>query len=257
MSAPARLPAGTFAAVLLRLFAVQASWNYEILLGNGIAFSVEPALALLPGGRGGSAYRAAMARQTGYFNAHPYLAGVAVGALARAELDGDPPERIERFRTACCGPLGSVGDRLFWAGWLPFCSLLGILAFALGARPPAAVLTFLVIYNSGHIAIRIWGLRTGYRNGLRVASALSAPWLRGGPAHVARATALLAGFTLPLAIHAVGQRSPWATAGSNEILVGAAVAVGALVIVRLQGRVEGWRLAIGGLALLILFSVVR
>ena len=37
------------------------------------------------------------------------------GALARAELDGEPPARIERFRTALCGPLGSVGDRLVWA----------------------------------------------------------------------------------------------------------------------------------------------
>jgi len=70
-----------------------------------------------------------MTRQSAYFNAHPYLAAVAVGALARAELAGVPPERIERFRTALSGPLGSVGDRLVWAGWLPFCSLVALVAF--------------------------------------------------------------------------------------------------------------------------------
>jgi cyanate permease len=36
-----------------------------------------------------------------------------------------------------------------------------------------------------------------------------------------------------------------------------AVAVGALVIVRLQGRVEGWRLSLVLLAAFALFSVIR
>lgn len=118
-----QLPLRTRLIMITRLFAVQASWNYEILIGNGIGFCVEPALRLLPGGQGGDAYRAALARQSQYFNAHPYLSSFAVGALVRAELEGQPPVRIERFRTALCGPLGSVGDRLVWVGLLPTCSL--------------------------------------------------------------------------------------------------------------------------------------
>jgi cyanate permease len=39
------------------------------------------------------------------------------------------------------------------------------------------------------------------------------------------------------------------------VLVGAVL--GALLIVRLHGRVEGWRLALGVLAALVLFSVAR
>ena len=38
-------------------------------LGNGIGFCVEPALRLLPGGVDGAAYKAALARQSRYFNA--------------------------------------------------------------------------------------------------------------------------------------------------------------------------------------------
>ena len=167
---PPALPFRTRFAIFLRLLAVQGSWNYEILMGNGLAFAVEPALRLLPGGRGGPAYRAAMKRQVGYFNAHPYLAGVAVGALARAELSGEAPERIDRFRTACCGPLGSVGDRLVWAGWLPLCSVMALAAFGLGASPAGVVLLFLGSFNVGHFALRIWGLDAGYRDGLKVAS---------------------------------------------------------------------------------------
>ncbi|MBI1808446.1 MAG: PTS system mannose/fructose/sorbose family transporter subunit IID [Gemmatimonadetes bacterium] len=249
---PPRLPWGTRIAMLVRLLAVQGSWNYEMMLGNGIAFAVEPALRLLPGGKNGEAYRAALARQSGYFNAHPYLAGVAVGALASAELAGESPERIERFRTACCGPLGSVGDRLVWAGWLPACSLLALAAFGFGLSPAGVVFVFLGVYNLGHLALRVWGLTVGYRDGLRVASALATPVLRLGPAHVARAAALLAGIALPLAVR--GVMGP--ALEVMELVFGAA-ALGAVALTRLHGRIEGWRSSIVLLAAFILFSVVR
>jgi PTS system mannose-specific IID component len=247
-----RLPLRTRAAMFLRLLAVQGAWNYETLMGNGIAFAAEPALRLLPGGRNGEAYRAAMGRQNGYFNANPYLAGIAVGALANAELSGEATDRIERFHTACCGPLGSVGDRLVWAGWLPACSLLALAAFGFGLGAAGVVLLFLGLFNLGTMALRAWGLRVGYRDGLRVASALGAPLLRKGPAQVARASALLAGIAIPLAMR--GVIGP--ARGALEVVF-AAAAVGAVVLARFHGRVEGWRLAVVGLVLFILIAVVR
>ena len=156
-----RLPLGTELSMLLRLLAIQGAWNYETLLGNGIGFCVEPALRLLPGGVHTPRFKEAMARQSKYFNAHPYLAAVAVGALARAELDDAPAAKIERFRTALAGPLGSVGDRLVWAGWLPFCSLVALTVFGLGGGAGAVLATFLGLYNAGHLVLRAWGLRTG------------------------------------------------------------------------------------------------
>ncbi len=149
------------AAIYLRLLAVQGSWNYETLMGTGIGFAMEPALRYLPGGIRGPAYRAALARESRYFNAHPYLAGIAVGALTRAELDGVDPVRIERFRTALAGPLGSVGDRLVWASWLPFCSLVALCIYGFGRSPLAVVGTFLMLYNLGHFGLRAWGLSLG------------------------------------------------------------------------------------------------
>jgi PTS system mannose-specific IID component len=248
----ARLSFTTKLNIATRLFAIQGAWNYESLLGNGVGFCIEPALRVLPGGRGGPAYREALARQSQYFNAHPYFAAIAVGALARAELDREPADRIERFRTALCGPLGSVGDRLVWAGWLPLCSLLALAAFGLGAGPVAVVGGFFVLYNVGHVALRLWALETGWTHGLRVAPALGAPLLRQGPEHVARAAALLAGIAIPLALQRV-------TGPSRPLLAAelAAVVAGAVVLARLHGRVEGWRVALGVLAGFVLFSVLR
>ncbi len=245
------LPWHLRATILLRSLAIQGSWNYETMLGNGVAFAMEPALRRLPGGRGGEAYRAAMARQCRYFNAHPYLATLAVGALLRAELNGDSPERIERFRSALCGPLGSCGDRLVWAAWLPLCALIGLVIWGLGGSPLAAVGSFVVIYNIGHVALRIWALNVGLRDGLRVAGALGAPWLRRGPDWLGRVGAVLAGAILPLAtLRAVGP--------SHVGVAAAVLLVGALaggLLVRVQGRWEGWRLALPLLLLLVLFSV--
>jgi PTS system mannose-specific IID component len=236
----------------LRTLAIQGTWNYESLIGNGIGFCIEPALRLLPGGVHTPQFKAALARQSKYFNAHPYLASVAVGALARVELDAEPADKIERFRTALPGPLGSVGDRLIWAGWLPFCSLAALAVFGLGGGPVAVLLTFLGLYNAVHLALRAWGLRVGWNHGMHVAQALANPVLRRGPQLIAPIAAFAAGFGVPLAMNRI--------IGPGRALLGLVLlgsALGALLIVRLHGRLEGWRLALGVLAAFALFSVAR
>ena len=251
-ASPARLPAGTWLRMYLRLFAVQGAWNYETMLGNGIGFCTEPALRLLPGGMKGKRYNEAMVRQARYFNAHPYLAGVAVGALARAELDNVAPQMIERFRTALGGPLGSVGDRLVWASWLPLCSLLALAAFGFGARPLAVIGIFLITYNIGHFALRAWGLHVGFKRGLRVADALAHPVLRRGPQYEGSAAALLAGIAIPLAAREVIGGGRALAAEISLLAIG-----GGLLLARFGERIEGWRLSLVVLALFVLFSVIR
>ncbi len=244
----AAVPLGAALGSFTRLFAVQGSWNYETLLGNGIAFCAEPLLRGLPPER----YHAALARQSRYFNAHPYFAGVAVGALARAELDGVDPAKIERFRTALCGPLGSVGDQLIWAGWLPLCSLIAIGAFAVGQGALVTLGIFLGLYNVGHVALRAWGLRIGLQRGMRVAPALANPILRDGPAALARVAAVIAGLILPLALQRV--------IGPGRALAGVvavAAVIGAVVLARFGTRATGWRATLILLAVFVLYSVAR
>ena len=135
---------------------------------------------------------------------------------------------------------------------MPFCSLTALAAFGLGARPLVVVLLFLGLYNTGHVALRVWGLRTGWSRGTRVAAALGNPVLRHGPQYIARAAALLAGIALPLALLRV--------IGAGRTLLGSVLVgavVGAVLLARLQGRAEGWRIALGVLAAVVLFSVAR
>lgn len=215
-----------YAAVLARLFALQAAWNYERMQGIGFGHAAEPALRALAGGKGSDAYRAALARQTHFFNAHPYFAGLAVGAAVRAELEGEPPERITRLREALCGPLGSIGDRLFWAAWLPSCSALAIVAVVFGARAWAVVL-FLVLYNGAHLACRVWALRAGWDRGMQVAAALGTPALRLLGRAAAPTAGFLVGVAVPLAL-------AWQLRGAGDR--GLLAALGGAVVVALLLR---------------------
>jgi mannose PTS system EIID component len=237
-----------FGLSLLRLFTVQGSYNYERLLGVGIGVAEEPLLRDLRDGADGAAYRAAVARAAHFFNAHPYLCGLAVGAAARAEHDGAPPEQVERLRAALCGPLGSLGDRLVWAAWLPCVSALAVVAVTLGVGW-WAVVGFLLVYNAGHVALRWWALRAGWEYGTRVAAALHHPVLVRAAAILGPATGLATGFALPLAAEYLGGLfTGWAQAA-----VASVAAVGFVALRLRPGLVSGHRL---GLVLITLALLV-
>ncbi|MGH7646361.1 MAG: PTS system mannose/fructose/sorbose family transporter subunit IID [Gemmatimonadales bacterium] len=241
------MPAPGLVSAFLRLFTVQGSWNYERLLGVGFAVAEEPLLRDLA--TDGVAYRAAVARGARFFNSHPYLAGLAVGAAARAEHDGVPADQVERLRAALCGPLGSLGDRIVWAGWLPFASGLALAAVALGAGWPA-IAGFLVVYNVGHIALRWWALRAGWEYGARVAAALHHPALARATRLTGPAMALAVGFALPLVVAYLGA----GLASAPARLLVAGVAAGAFLLLRWRpDRLSGLRV---GLALVAAALVV-
>jgi PTS system mannose-specific IID component len=178
---------------------VQASWNYERMVGLGVAFASEPLLRDLPGGVDGDRYREALGRAGRYFNAHPYLVGLAVGALARAEHENVPPDQMERLRTALTGPLGAVGDKLVWAGALPLASGIGVV-LAVAVSPVVAVIAFLGLYNLLHVTLRVWGIAAGWRSGIEVARELHIPAVTWGLRLAGPLAALSAGLALPMAV---------------------------------------------------------
>jgi mannose PTS system EIID component len=161
--------------LILRLLLVQALWNYRTLLGAGLAWVLAPSLRELAG-REEDRFKEAFRRHAEHFNAHPYLAGVAAGSLARLERDGEGEETFRRFRDALRGPLGSLGDGLIWAAWLPACVLASGVAGLAGAPPLWAVVGFLVAYNLLHLTLRWWGVSIG----LAFGKGVGAPLARSG-----------------------------------------------------------------------------
>jgi len=214
------------------------------MIGVGVAFASEPLLRDLPGGVQGQQYRQAVARAAKYFNGHPYLIGLAVGALARTEHEGVPPEQMGRLRSALTGPLGSIGDKMVWAGTLPSASAVGLL-LAVMVSPIVGVVGFLVLHNTVNVGLRIWALSAGWRGGMQVAKFLGGKtiklWLKlAGP---------MAAFAVGLVLPLVGA---WLTRGLDAralLGVGIIAAVGILFARSVWPTLGGLRFALGGVVL--------
>ncbi|MGH7468824.1 MAG: PTS system mannose/fructose/sorbose family transporter subunit IID [Longimicrobiales bacterium] len=193
-----RVSRATIVNTFMRSFVIQGSWNYRTLIGCGFAFALLPVLRTLYAHRPDQ-YRAALQRHTAVFNSHPYLAPMALGAVAVLE-ETESATVIERFKSAVRGSLGSLGDRLIWAGFRPVCILLALGAVLLGASWAVATGGFLLLYNIGHVAIRIWALRFGLRNGLHVGEKLRAAPVERIQHWMQLTAAFLLGFGLALLV---------------------------------------------------------
>lgn len=159
-------------STFLRSFLIQGSWNYRSMLGTGFCFALLPSLRRIFRDDPGALERS-VRRHVEHFNAHPYLSGVALGAIVRLEMESADDQAIRRFKTAVRGPLGGLGDSLVWASWLPAVSMAALSLFWLGAPGWVAVATFLVVYNLGHLGLRTWGFRAGLSHGRNVGRSLT------------------------------------------------------------------------------------
>ena len=85
-------------SAFVRSLFVQASFNYDRMIGVGTAMIMRPMVSNMG--------PEVASRAVQFFNAHPYLAGMAATALARAERDEAPPEQIDALRNALSGRSG-------------------------------------------------------------------------------------------------------------------------------------------------------
>lgn len=222
----AALSRRSLASAFLRLFVIQGSWNYHTMLGTGFAFAMLPGLRSLFDGDDERLHEA-LGRHVEHFNAHPYLAGVALGAALRLEADGEDPDGVRRLKTAVRGPLGGLGDALIWATWLPALSMAAVATLWLGAPGWVAVGLFLLVYNVGHIGLRLWGFRAGLRDGRLIARSLGAAALAAWTERLRGGAALTLGLLVGAAL--VGEGGLLASGGLWGALAAAGF-VGGLVV---------------------------
>lgn len=163
--------------ILLRSFYIQSAWNAERLLGLGFGFCLVPiARRLFQDPKGISLF---MQRHLDFFNSHPYLATYALGAIANIEQQAllrgwEDTRAISLFKTRIIGPLGAIGDTLFWQLIRPACGLLGVVMLLVCGW--CGALIFFILYNLLHLFIRIRGVFSGFAKGFDIVRELS---LRG------------------------------------------------------------------------------
>ncbi|MFH1006693.1 MAG: PTS system mannose/fructose/sorbose family transporter subunit IID [Candidatus Latescibacterota bacterium] len=191
-------------AVGFRSLFIQASWNYERMLGLGWAFAMMPILHRLKLDDHGR--KAFLKRSLGFFNTSPFVSSFALGTVAKLEEQG-AEESIDRIKGALAGPLGSLGDRFFWQSLRPMAALLGVAAAQLWGVWGIPV--FLLAFNLPHLFFRLYGVTRGYRLGLQVAKEFSRPLYQALPRWSERLAAL--GLGILIGLSALGnQPTHWA-----------------------------------------------
>ena len=206
----------------LRLLAVQGAWNYERMIGVGMGYAAEPLLKDLESADP-TRYAEAVVRSAEFFNCHPYLAGLALGATVRAEYESVPGVQVARLRTALCSPLGALGDQFFWSGLLPALIAAALTVTGLGGGL-WGILGFLIFYNIVRFLTGYWSLTTGLAAGMHVGRSISASWLPGA----ARISGMAAGFLVGVAIPIVTQ---WTLGWADRTHIIVALLIGAAGVV--------------------------
>ncbi len=163
-----------FTRVLIRSFFIQSGWNYKSLLSLGFCFSILPVASFL--------YKndkpkiaAFVKRHLSFINGHPFFMSYALGATIRLEEEIEKGnanvDQLVKLKEALIGPLGALGDQIFWVSVKPATFVLGVLGFLLIENVNLR-LTFLcllaILYNAPHLYIRITGMVKGYKEGFSI-----------------------------------------------------------------------------------------
>ena len=160
--------------IFVRSFYIQGSWNYQRMLNLGFCYGILPVMYRLyqrPEDR-----KAFLLRHLEFFNAHPYFASFALGATARLEEQNarelwSEQKPINVLKNRLCGPLGAIGDKLFWGTVKPLVAMLSVLITLFwGLVGP---IFLFVMYNIPHLYLRYYGIKRGYELGFDIVRELS------------------------------------------------------------------------------------
>jgi len=181
----------------LRSFFVQTGWAYERMIAFGFLWILIPLTKKLFSSM--QEQRDFLKRHLLSFNANPYLASYALGAVTKLEENKTPPQQIIRFKDMLRGPLGALGDNLIWQNLRPALLILGlILTDRFGVY---GVLSFWLIFNLHQVYLRARGMVKGYALGLGVSSDLTRGYLQNMTKWSGRMGAVLLGILFVLKLN--------------------------------------------------------
>ena len=145
-----------------RLFLIQGCWNYEGMQNVGFAYAILPALREIWAGRPNDAIRS-VKRHLEFFNTHPVMGAVVLGAGMRLEEKAAAGEcdtaDVGAFKMGWMGSLGAIGDALFWGSLRPMASVAGVLLALV--HPLIGIAAMLILYNAAHLGVSSSGFKAG------------------------------------------------------------------------------------------------
>lgn len=149
---------------------LQASFNYEKMQACGWLWAMLPGLEKIHTNK--EDLSASMHHNLDFFNTHPFFVTFVMGIVLSLEQQKADLNTIRAVRVAAMGPLGGIGDSLFWFALVPI--VAGMTAtMAIDGNIVGPILYFVIIFGLQMI-IRIWLMNWSYALGTSAIGVLTA-----------------------------------------------------------------------------------
>lgn len=158
-----QLDQATLNKMAMRSLFLQASFNYERMQAAGWLFGILPGLTKIHTNKDDLA--ASMSHNLEFFNTHPFLVTFVMGIVMSLEQNKADIGTIRAVRVAAMGPLGGIGDAIFWFTLVPITA--GLTSnMAINSGNYLAPVIFLLVFNVVQFAVRFWLMNWSYKMGV-------------------------------------------------------------------------------------------
>lgn len=151
-----------------RSLVLQASFNYERMQACGWLYGLIPGLKKIHTNKEDMSNSMKMHME--FMNTHPFLVTFMMGVILAMEESKQDIDTIRAIKVAMMGPLGGIGDALFWLTALPIC--VGIGAELALQGNIAGPIVFLALFNALHFFLRFFLMEYGYKTGVNAITTL-------------------------------------------------------------------------------------
>lgn len=141
---------------------LQASFNYERMQAGGWLYSILPGLKKIHKNK--QDLSTSMKHNLEFFNCHPFLITFVMGIILSLEQKKSDVQTIRALRVAAMGPLGGIGDAIFWFTLLPISAGIGANLSLQGSI--LGPIIFFILFNVVHLGLRFGLMHWSYKVGV-------------------------------------------------------------------------------------------
>lgn len=159
----------TLNKMVWRSLFLQASFNYERMQAAGWLYGILPGLEKIHTDK--EDLSKSMKHNLEFFNTHPFLVTFVMGIILSLEQQKADTQTIRAVRVAAMGPLGGIGDAIFWFTLVPITA--GITANMAIDGSLLGPILFLLIFNGVQFGIRYFLMYWSYNLGSKAIDILT------------------------------------------------------------------------------------
>lgn len=152
----------TLNKMAFRSMFLQASFNYERMQAGGWLYSILPGLKKIHKNK--QDLSTSMKHNLEFFNCHPFLITFVMGIILSLEQKKSDVQTIRALRVAAMGPLGGIGDAIFWFTLLPISAGIGANLSLQGSI--LGPIIFFILFNVVHLGLRFGLMHWSYKVGV-------------------------------------------------------------------------------------------